>query len=79
MVGLLQIMIYLFCVYLVFKGFEIFQIAFTSKPEDYRSRKTGVVLGIIAITIAVLVSFIAITMTETIIAKIGNSMQNLGR
>lgn len=27
MVGLMQIMIYMLCVYLVFKGVEIFQIA----------------------------------------------------
>jgi len=79
MVGLMQIMIYLFCVYLVYKGFEIFQIAFTSKPENYKARKMGIVIGIIAIAAAVFVSFIAITLTETTVAKIGNNMQNFGR
>lgn len=41
----------LLCIYLVFKGFEIFQIAWCA-PE----RSSGVVLGAIAITISVLIA-----------------------
>jgi TRAP-type C4-dicarboxylate transport system permease small subunit len=79
MVGLLQIMIYLFCVYLVYKGFEIFQIAFISNPENIKARSTGIVIGILAILGAILVSFIVIGLTDEMATKIGNNMQNLGR
>ena len=34
MVGMLQIMTYLLCVYLIFKGVEIFQLALTSSRVD---------------------------------------------
>ena len=45
MIGMLQIITYLLCVYLVFKGFEILQIALMSGRED---RAGGIVIGILA-------------------------------
>jgi hypothetical protein len=51
MVGMLQIMTYLLCVYLVYKGFEILQIALVSGKSI--SRGIGIAIG----GIAVLVSF----------------------
>lgn len=50
MVGMLQILTYLLCVYLIFKGVEIFQIAFMSNRE---SRAAGMILGGLAIMAAV--------------------------
>lgn len=76
MVGLLQIMIYLLCVYLVYKGVEIFQIAFVSDSENV-SRKLGVVIGIIMIIGAVVVGVGAVFMTESLVADIGNKMNNI--
>jgi uncharacterized membrane protein (DUF485 family) len=54
MIGMLQIITYLLCVYLVFKGYEIFQIAFMSNREK---RGGGLAIGICAI----IISFIAAT------------------
>ncbi len=76
MVGLMQIMIYLFCVYLVYKGFEIFQTAFVSKPENEKVRKTGIALGILSIIAAAVIGVIAVSLTDGMAAKIGNSMPN---
>jgi len=41
MAGLIQIMIWMFCGYLVFKGVEIFRIAFVS-ARDEMARDTGI-------------------------------------
>jgi hypothetical protein len=48
MVGMLQIITYLLCVYLVFKGVEIFQLALTSARAD-GSRAIGFVVGAVMI------------------------------
>ena len=53
MAGMLQIITYLLCVYLVFKGFEIFQIALMSNREN---RKVGLSFGIGALLIAIVVA-----------------------
>lgn len=50
MAGMLQIITYLLCVYLIFKGIEIFQIALMSSRER---RAPGLILGVIAIVVAV--------------------------
>jgi hypothetical protein len=49
MVGMLQIITYLLCTYLVFKGFEILQLAMTSARTD----KAGYILGILAVVISI--------------------------
>lgn len=51
MVGLMQIMIYMLAVYLVFKGFEIFQIALMSSREN---RLLGLILGGVLIGVAII-------------------------
>lgn len=76
MVGLMQIMIYLLCVYLVYKGVEIFQIGFTSNIHQ-RSRTPAVVIGALAIMGALFVGGIAIFMTESIVAEMSKNMNNL--
>ena len=55
MVGMLQIMTYLLCVYLVYKGFEILQIALMSNREN---RTLGIVLGSIAVVGSLMASAI---------------------
>lgn len=51
MVGMLQIMTYLLCVYLVFKGFEILQIALASSRAD---RGGPITIGIILLILSFL-------------------------
>lgn len=75
MVGLMQIMIYLLCVYLVYKGFEIFQIAFVA--DDSKSRTGGIVIGVLAIVAAVVIGLGAVVMTEAMVASIGKNMDNI--
>jgi len=54
MLGMLQIMTYLLCVYLVFKGFEILQIALMSSRED---RAGGITIGVLLLIISIVVAF----------------------
>lgn len=67
MFGLLQIMIYLFCIYLVYKGIEIFQIAFVS--EKGWKRSNGIAIGVVLTAFAVLVGIVAVYLTESMIAE----------
>jgi TRAP-type C4-dicarboxylate transport system permease small subunit len=76
MVGLIQLIIYLFCAYLIYKGFEIFQIALVSNPT-YRSRNVGIIIGAVAIAVAVVISFVAIILMDEVTSKISNSFQNI--
>ncbi len=73
MAGLMQIMIYLFCIYLIYKGVEIFQIALMSNVEQ-KSRPVGILLGVLSIIAAIGIGFIAVVMTDDMAAKIGNNM-----
>jgi uncharacterized membrane protein (DUF485 family) len=70
MVGLMQIMIYLFCVYLGYKGIEIFQIAFMSTSDK---KKIGMILGVIMVIGAVIVAAGALYMTETQVSEISKT------
>jgi hypothetical protein len=54
MAGMLQIMTYLLCVYLIYKGFEILQIALMSNRED---RTAGLIIGVIAVVVAFFAAF----------------------
>ena len=75
MVGYLQIIIYLLAVYLVYKGFEIFQIALVSNNES-ASRKAGLVLGVIMIIGAFVVGAGAVAMSEMQAASMSNQMNS---
>ena len=60
MVGMLQIITYLLCVYLVFKGVEIWQIANVQRVDNNgRGLALGMAMIIIAVVLA-LVFYIAI-------------------
>jgi len=50
MAGMFQIITYLLCVYLIFKGFEILQIALMSTRA---SRRAGLVLGVLAVVASI--------------------------
>ncbi len=78
MVGLLEIMIYLLCIYLVYKGIEIFQSAFVSSRDD-GPRKAGMVIGIIAICVAILVGFAAVVMTQVVTEQMSQNLQSIPR
>jgi len=49
MLGMLQIITYLLCVYLVFKGFEILQIALASSRPD---RAGPIAIGIMLLLVS---------------------------
>jgi hypothetical protein len=69
MIGMLQIMTYLLCVYLVFKGFEVLQIALASNRED---RAGIIVIGVIAVAIAIAASFYFVKMIDGQAAAVSN-------
>ena len=71
MLGMLQIMTYLLCVYLVFKGFEILQLGITSNRDD---RTPGVVIGIVFVLIAIAVSLVFVRMIDAQAAAVGSHM-----
>lgn len=74
MVGLMQIMIYMLAVYLVFKGVEIFQIALMS----VRSNRTGgMIIGILAVAIAIIAAGGFSLWADQVAASIGERMNTL--
>ena len=69
MIGMLQIMTYLLCVYLIFKGFEILQIALASAREH----KSGIiVIGVLAVLIAFAASSYFTKMIDAQAAAVSN-------
>lgn len=76
MVGLMQIMIYLFCVYLVYKGVEIFQIGFTSNMHQ-RSRTPAIVIGVLAIIGAIVIAAGALFLTEAQVLEMQKNTNTL--
>lgn len=76
MVGLMQIMIYLLGVYLVFKGFEIFQIALVS-PKENPSRPAGIAIGVIGIIIAMGAALFFVMMADDMARSIGDRMNSV--
>lgn len=76
MLGMMQIMIWLLCVYLVFKGVEIFQIAFTSSRED-GARKKGMTLGAVMIGVAIVAALGFFVLEESMAAQVSDSQKNI--
>ena len=62
MVGMLQIITYLLCVYLVYKAFEIFQIALMSNREH---RGSGLSIGVLAIMGSILAAIVFIYLIDS--------------
>jgi hypothetical protein len=71
MVGMLQIITYLLCLYLVFKGIEIYQIANMSSRED---RTGGKRLGAAMIVISLIASALFIWLIDSQAHSIGSQL-----
>ena len=71
MIGMIQILTYLLSVYLVFKGFEIFQIALMSTRED---RAKGLIIGVLAIVISIGAGLIFVQWSDSQAQSVSNSM-----
>lgn len=70
MVGMLQIITYLLCVYLFFKAVEIFQIALVAPKST--SKGYGLIIGVIAVVAAFVAAGIFTTMIDSQALKIGS-------
>lgn len=76
MLGMMQIMIWLLCVYLVFKGIEIFQIAWCSGRTD-AVRKAGLGLGVIMVIAALVSAGAFVYLEEQMAAQVSESQKNI--
>lgn len=74
MVGMLQIITYLLCVYLVFKAIEIYQIAKMSSRDD---NSGGLTLGTIMIIVSIVAALVFIAWINMQAESIGNSVPRL--
>lgn len=70
MIGMIQILTYLLAVYLVFKGFEILQIALMSNRTD---RTAGFVIGILAVVLAIGAAGYFVDMADTQAKSVSSS------
>lgn len=76
MLGMLQIITYLLCLYLIFKGAEIFQIAWMSTAEN---KGAGVAFGIVMLIFSI-VAAAGFAYWITVFAEgVSNNMQSLPR
>ena len=69
MVGMLHILTYLLCVYLVFKGVEIFQIAWMSNRQ---SRVGAMMLGLLMIGLSVFLAFVFVGCADSQVSALSN-------
>ena len=74
MIGMLQIITYLLCIYLVFKGVEILQIALANQRPG---NSTPVVLGFIMLAASIGIAIYFAIWVDKFAAQIGNSMQQI--
>jgi uncharacterized membrane protein len=74
MAGMLEIITYLLCVYLIFKGVEIFQIAFMSSKEH---RSTGMAIGGVMIVAALVAAVVFAYWITSQAESMSNSMRNI--
>jgi len=70
MIGMIQILTYLLAVYLVFKGVEILQIALMSNRPR---RAEGVVIGVLALVVALGAAGYFVDMADTQASSVSNS------
>lgn len=76
MLGMMQILTYLLCVYLVFKAIEIFQIAYVSNSEK---RGHALTLGIVVIMVSVFVGIGFSLWSDKQAQSVSDNMQSLPR
>ena len=72
MIGMIQILTYLLAVYLIFKGFEILQIALMSNRTD---RTAGIVIGALAVVLAVGAAVYFVDLADTQARSVASSSQ----
>lgn len=77
MVGQIQILTYLLCVYLVFKGFEIYQISI-SRPKEQRNPQSFN-FGIFAIILSIILAVLFAMWMNNQADAIGNNMDDFSR
>ncbi len=76
MAGMLQIITYLLCFYLVVKGIEILQIALASGRED---RRPMIILGALTLAACLLAAFAFVGMQDNQATSMASSMPTLPR
>lgn len=74
MVGFIQIVIYMLCVYLVFKGVEIFQLGLANNTD---SRKLAKTIGVLSLVAAILAAGAFLAFEELYAAEFGSRTNNL--
>lgn len=74
MVGMLQIITYLLCTYLVFKGVEILQIALMSPRQD---RALGLALGAVMVVLSLVAAYGYVSWIDTQAHSVSDKMQTL--
>ena len=62
MVGFVPIIIYLLCISIIYKAFEIYQIALMSNSKN---KNSGIIIGAIAIGISVVITIIIDSMVRS--------------
>lgn len=70
MVGMLQIITYLLCIYLVFKGVEILQIALSSHHEK---KDVIIAIGVIAVVASILTGYYFYEWINEMASSVSNS------
>jgi hypothetical protein len=74
MVGMPQIITYLLCLYLIYKGFEILQIALMS-PREHRG--AGLVIGGMAVIVSIVAAFVFTQWVDSQARRVGGSQSGL--
>ncbi len=70
MVGQIQILAYMLAAYLVYKGYEIFQIAFVSTSNN---KKIGMILGGLAFIGSIGLAILFVYMMDEQASKVGTN------
>jgi len=70
MIGMIQILTYLLAVYLVFKGVEILQMALI---RDRTERTAGIVIGVLAVVLAIGAAGYFVDMADTQAKSVSSS------
>jgi uncharacterized membrane protein (DUF485 family) len=74
MVGMIQILTYLFCVYLVFKGVEIFQIAWMSSSPQ---KENGMIAGAVMIAVSIIAAAAFYYLINEQAERVSGALQNI--
>lgn len=74
MVGMLEIMTYLFCIYLVFKGVEILQIGIMGSQDR---RVTGVSIGAVMVVVALIFAVVFAILITNQADAVSDGMKNV--